>query len=229
MAVDYGDPASLEFALRGVDVVISTVPGIIQCRIIDAAIRSGVKRFAPAEFEGLPDKRTTNLIDRSLDRGKTAVLAHLHNHRPQIEWTAFVCGLFYERFAPGGLQHFNMGIASPFPQEGDYMVNIQEMRADVPYINSSGQQVAICMTSASDFGRFVVQSLDIKQQWPRELIMRGDRLTTYELLGVIARVRGQSTVTSILLFLTLAAEIQQVGRLNHKRLSITILSLFKTY
>lgn len=191
MAVDYEDRRSLEFALRGIDVVISTVPGTIQCRMVDAAVRSGVKRFAPAEFEGRPSRRTNNPIDRSLDRGKAAVLSHLHDRRHQIESTVFVCGILYERFAPGGLRSFNMGMTSPFPREGDYMVNIGEMRAVVPYANSSGQQVAICMTSASDFGRFVVKSLEIRHQWPSELIMRGDRMTTYELLGAVARVRGK--------------------------------------
>lgn len=192
MVVDYEDHRALEFALRGVDVVISTVPGAIQCRIIDAAIRVGVKRFAPAEFEGRPAKRTTNSVDRSLDRGKAAVLAHLQNRRQQIESTVFVCGVLYERFAPGGLQHYNIGMTSPFQHEGDYMANVREMRADVPYSNSAGQQVAICMTAASDLGRFVVKSLDIRHQWPPELIMRGERMTTYELLGAIARVRGKA-------------------------------------
>lgn len=191
MIIDYDNRRSLEFALRGIDVVISTVPGVVQTKIIDAAIRAGVKRFVPAEFEGPSNKRTSSSTDRSLDRGKTAVLQHLQARRSQINSTVFACGVFYERFAPGGLAHFNMGISSPYPREGDYMVNVREMTAQVPYSNSAGQQVFLCMTAASDVAKFIVKALDMQAPWPAELTMRGERMSCYELLTIVARIRGK--------------------------------------
>lgn len=191
MAVDYDQRKSLDFALRGVDVVISTVPGQIQRKIIDSAIRAGVKRFIPAEFEGLATRRTANAADRALDRGKSAVLQHLANNRSRISSTVFACGILYERFAPGGLQQLNMGMGSAFPHEGDYMVNVRSMVAQVPYSNSAGQQVFLCMTGASDLAKFIVRALDMPQPWPAELAMRGERMSCYELLSIIARVRGK--------------------------------------
>lgn len=191
MVVDYESRKSLEYALRGVDVVISTVPGTVQIRVIDAAIKVGVKRFAPAEFEGRPSRRADeNMINHSLDRGKSAVLVHLHRNRSKIESTVFVCGVLYERFAPGGLQQNRMGSSTGVAQEGNFMIDVRNMLAHVPYTNSSGQQVSLCLTSASDVGRFVTKALDIQQKWPPELIMHGERVTCYELLSMAARARG---------------------------------------
>ena len=195
MVVNYESKSALEYALRGVDVVISTVSGAVQIRMIDAAVKAGVKRFAPAEFEGRPTKRADdNYINRSLDRGKSAVLAHLHRNRHQIESTVFVCGVLYERFAPGGLQQNRMGTNTGVSQEGNFMIDVRNMRAHVPWRNSAGQEVSMCLTAASDVGRFVTKALDIQQIWPPELIMHGERLTSYELLSMVARARGTGII-----------------------------------
>lgn len=53
-SVDYDSPSSLQSALRGVDVVISTLGWTkqfeIQKALIDASIAAGVQRFIPSEF-----------------------------------------------------------------------------------------------------------------------------------------------------------------------------------
>lgn len=185
--MDYENRRSLEYALRGIDVVISVIPGEIQLRIIDAAIRSGVRRFAPAEFEGLPNHRPRS---DPLDRGKAAVESHLDRHRNRIESTIFVCGVLYERFAPGGLAASNLGRSTRISGEAEYMVDVRNMKAEVPYSNANNQEVSLCMTSAPDVGRFVTRALDI-DQWPPRLVMQGDRMTTYELLGAVTRARGK--------------------------------------
>ena len=195
MVVDYNDRRSLEYALRGVDVVISTIPGTLQIRIVDAAIKAGVKRFAPAEFEGRPSRRAEdNAVNRFLDRGKSQVLAHLHQRRAQIESTVFVCGVLYERFSPGGLQHHRMGGSTGVAQEGNFMIDVRHLQAQLPYKNAAGQQVSLCLTAAQDVGRFITRSLDIQQRWPPEMIMHGERVTSYELLRIVARARGTSQV-----------------------------------
>ena len=194
MVVNYESRKSLEFALKGVDVVISTIPGSTQIRIIDAAIKSGVKRFAPAEFEGRPSMRSEeNLINRSLDRGKSSVLMHLHRHREQIEYTVFVCGILYERFAPGGLQRNGIGGSTGISHEANFMIDVRNMRAHVPYVNSKSQPVEVCLTATSDLARFITKALDIQQKWPPELIMHGERIKAQDLLGSVVRARGTST------------------------------------
>ena len=185
--MDYDNRRALEYALRGVDVVISTISGDIQIRMIDAAIRSEVRRFAPAEFEGLPSHRPRS---DPLDRGKAAVESYLERHRNRIESTIFVCGVLYERFAPGGMAASNMGKSTRIAGEAEYMVDVRNMKAEVPYTNANQQQVSLCMTSAPDVGRFVTRALDV-DQWPSRLVMEGDKMTTYELLGAVTRARGK--------------------------------------
>lgn len=54
--VDYEDSSVLENALKGVETVLSFIggdlgPGVVaQKKLIDAAVRAGVKRFAPSEW-----------------------------------------------------------------------------------------------------------------------------------------------------------------------------------
>ena len=187
LVVDYGNSASLQYALRGVDVIISTIPGTVQIKIIDAAMRAGVRRFVPAEFEGRPSRRPQ---PDPLDRGKTAVLNHLRRCGDKIESTVFVCGVLYERFAPNGLNGSNIGHGSQIDGEGDFMIDVRNLRAEIPYTTTDGEQVKLCLTSASDVGRYVIRALDL-ERWPAELIMKGDKMSTYELLSAVARVRGE--------------------------------------
>jgi hypothetical protein len=52
VVVDYDSQTDLLYALRGTDLVISTVSGSSQINLIDAASRAEVRRFVPADFEG---------------------------------------------------------------------------------------------------------------------------------------------------------------------------------
>ncbi len=52
VVVDYDSQADLLYALRGTDLVISTISGSPQINLIDAASRAEVRRFVPADFEG---------------------------------------------------------------------------------------------------------------------------------------------------------------------------------
>lgn len=185
LVLDYADRNTLQYALTGIDVVISVVPSEIQTNFIDAAIMAGVRRFVPAEYEGMPGLRTAS---GPLDRHRSHVLAYLRLRSDQIEYTSFVCGIFYERFAPGGLARFNIGIRSGIPNEGDYMVNIRSMIAEVP-VTLDGH-VFLRMTAAADVAKYIVKSLDIVDRWPEEMTMCGERRTCIQLLEAVALVRG---------------------------------------
>jgi hypothetical protein len=56
LKADYGDPEQLEQVLQGVDTLLSFVAtqedpsSTVQKNLIDAAIKAGVKRFAPSEW-----------------------------------------------------------------------------------------------------------------------------------------------------------------------------------
>lgn len=183
--VDYKSSSSLQHALTGVDTVISTVTGKPQLRLIEAAIQCRVRRFAPAEFEGQPGLRAPSTI---LNRGKSSALARLQQYAAYIQSTAFVCGVFYERFAVGGLRAHNIGgnIASG---EGDFIADLRNMTAVAPVYDAANNLSSICLTSIYDVAKFVVRSLDIPH-WPVEMSMCGDRMSVNALVELVKTCRG---------------------------------------
>ncbi|KAK3052402.1 hypothetical protein LTR09_006612 [Extremus antarcticus] len=186
--VDYDDADSLKYALRGIDTVISTVTGAPQVELIKAAVSVRVRRFAPAEFEGLPQLRPAN---DPLDRHRSLALHWLNHYSQFVQSTRFVCGILYERFQPGGLAQSIMGLSSGFSGEGDYIMNCRTMEAQVPaYDAENNSDVAICMTAAQDVGRFVTKAIDLKQ-WPAELRMCGQRILVKDLVATVSRLKGQ--------------------------------------
>ncbi|KAH0562132.1 hypothetical protein GP486_003174 [Trichoglossum hirsutum] len=186
--VDYSDRNNLRFALAGIDVVISTVSGNPQLNLIDAAYYAGVRRFAPAEFEGQPSLRP--LINDVFDRGQLQALDRLRLYSERMESTVFVCGILYERFAVGGMASVAIGGSTGISGEGDYLMDIRNLKAKIPHYNAAGQEVFICMTSASDVGRFVARALSM-QYWPPELRMQGERRRVYDVVRVAEAMMGQ--------------------------------------
>ncbi|KAK5170442.1 uncharacterized protein LTR77_005030 [Saxophila tyrrhenica] len=186
--VDYDDADSLKYALRGIDTVISTVTGPSQIELIKAAVSVRVRRFAPAEFEGLSQLRPAN---DPLDRQRSLALHWLNHYSQFIQSTKFVCGVLYERLQPGGLTQSSIGHTSGFSGEGDYIMNCRTMEANVPaYDADNNSSVAICMTAAQDVGRFVTKAIDLKQ-WPAELRMSGQRILVKDLVATVSRLKGQ--------------------------------------
>jgi nucleoside-diphosphate-sugar epimerase len=172
-----------------VDTVISTVSGSPQLALIEAAANVHVRRFVPSEFEGSPGLRPVGDV---LDRGKRAALQRLQQYQQYgMDYTVFTCGIFYERFAPGGMGSLNIGTGTGVAAEGDYVMDVRRMKASVPHYNSAGNVIHICLTSAQDVARFIVAALDLPN-WPTELRMRGDRLSVLEVVQEAETMRGKS-------------------------------------
>lgn len=145
VVVDYNDADDLRYALRGIDTIISTVTGPNQIHLIKAAVSARVRRFAPAEFEGPPQLRPPN---DPLDRQRSIALSWLRHYRNNIEHTVFVCGIFYERFQPGGLPRASIANNTGYHGEGNYIFDCARMSAESPSLSLSNQpSVTICMTS----------------------------------------------------------------------------------
>lgn len=178
----------------GVDTIISTVTGYPQLELLKAAVAAGVRRFAPAEFEGSPNARPA--LD-DLDRGKTNIRSWLEHYRVQglIETTIFTCGVLYERFSPGGLRANRLGLQIDYGHEGDFLVNVRNLEA-TPITGDHGD-VSLCMTASHDVARLVVQAMGM-DSWPEELSMVGEKLTVGEILRIVQRVRGEYN-TSLLI------------------------------
>ena len=188
VVVNYSNNQDLAFKLAGVHTVISTVSGPAQRALIDAAAQAGVRRFAPSEFEGPPALRPQG--PDALDRGKRATLERLQYHQSRgMQYTCFVCGILYERFAPGGMIASRIGRGSGTSSEGDYLMSVRQSRAQIPY-QANGQLATICLTSTEDVGKFVATAIGL-QQWPSEFRMRGERLSVSRVVQIAEAVRGK--------------------------------------
>jgi len=202
VVVDYNSQDDLRFALRGIDLVVSTVSGTPQINLIDAAAHSRVRRFVPAEFEGPPSRRPTNGID-DLDRGRgrSATLDRLRHYqnrhnRHHMRSTIFICGVFYERFARGGLASKGIAIGSGIEHQGAFLMDIGQNTAEIVERNNAGHSVHLCMTSMSDVAQFLVAAMDLGlEAWPAEFRMRGDRKTTAEIVELAEFAKGAAPGT----------------------------------
>ncbi|KAL7623009.1 hypothetical protein AAE478_006688 [Parahypoxylon ruwenzoriense] len=192
--VDYANLEGLRFALLGVDLVISTISGSEQLNLIDAARRARVRCFVPSEFEGAIGHRPPAGSD-PFDNGSSTALQQLRHwsqsRQHPMKYTVFSCGVFYERFAPGGLQAYNMGTSFRVQDQGDYMIDIGNSLAEIPEANPQGRPVQLVMTSVVDVARFVAAAIELGiDTWPREFKMRGTRLTAQRLQEICSEVRG---------------------------------------
>lgn len=191
--MNYGSVEDLRYTLQGVDLVISTISGDSQLNLIDAARRARVRLFVPSEFEGALGHRPTN--DDSLDRGSRAaldLLRHWSQSRSNpMQYTVFSCGIFYERFAPGGLNAYNIGAGSNIQNPGDYLVDVGNATAEIAEHNAQGRPVQVSMTSMYDVARFIAAAIDLGPgTWPREFKMRGDQMTVRDIVGACSNIRG---------------------------------------
>lgn len=188
--VDYNKPSGLRYALAGVDTVISTISGAAELSLINAAAEVHVRRFVPSEFEGMPSRAPTSEI---LDRGNLKSLARLQHYQEKgvMDYTVFVCGIFYERFAPGGMAAFQIGCGTHVSGEGEYLLDIRRRKAEILSLHDNSRPVWICMTSAQDVARSIVSALD-QPEWPAELRMYGDRMALTEIVTVAENVIGNT-------------------------------------
>ncbi|OJD16972.1 hypothetical protein AJ78_02906 [Emergomyces pasteurianus Ep9510] len=204
LKVDYANSNSLQYALTGIDTVISTIPGEAEIALIDAAAHVHVQRFIPSEFEGLPSMRP---VANVLDRGNANSLARLqHYAQDGMQYAVFACGIFYERFAPGGMAALQLGKGTYIDSEGSYLINVRTMKAEIPYFNVLGEPVCVCMTSAQDLARYIVAALDLPQ-WMTEFRVCGERMTLGDVVNEVEIMRGVQFEKDILTYETLESSM----------------------
>ncbi|KAG7289197.1 hypothetical protein NEMBOFW57_005560 [Staphylotrichum longicolle] len=97
--VDYNNTTQLADALNGVDTVLSFIvahsdPGsVAQKNLIDAAVRAGVRRFAPSEWTGSSFEHMPWYAGKSEIR---EYLKTLNKDKKTLEYTLFQPGLFVD-------------------------------------------------------------------------------------------------------------------------------------
>ncbi|KAK3903001.1 hypothetical protein C8A05DRAFT_33283 [Staphylotrichum tortipilum] len=192
--IDYRNRQALQYALRGSDIIISTISGPEQINLIDAA-RSvrGMRVFVPSEFEGaLANRPDPDPVDRGYVQSALGVVRDFATRSPpQIRYTVFSCGLFMERFAPGGLQSYGIGAGSRVQTPDDYLVNVGEARAVILPTTPGGAQARLSLTSVYDVAQFITAAIELgTRDWPTEFRMRGETMTVQQLVDACSEVRG---------------------------------------
>ena len=180
ITVSYDDPASLLAALDGVHTVIVTINGFDtastiepQLALIDAALKAGVKRFAPSEFltRSKPDDPISLF---SLQWPVEEAVA-----KSGLEYTFFQNGIFMNYLASGTS---GMGyLLKPYK----FLFDMENCKAGLPGDGSRH----VVYTQVEDVAKFVAESLDLAK-WPEVSQMRGDRMTLNEILRLGEETRG---------------------------------------
>ncbi|KAK3685805.1 hypothetical protein B0T22DRAFT_442941 [Podospora appendiculata] len=190
--VDFNNVEELRYTLQGVDLLISTISNNEQLNLIDAARRARVRVFVPSEFEGDLSHRPSN---DPLDHGSHAALDFLerwsHSRSHPMRYTVFSCGIFMERFGPGGLASLNMGAGNGVSSPSDYLVDFEGASAEIVETSANGRPATVALTSVYDVALFIAAAIEIGPgNWPREYRMRADQMTVRELVGTCEAVRG---------------------------------------
>ncbi len=107
-----------------------------------------------------------------------------------MRFCVFTCGIFYERFQPGGMATSQLGVNSSIGQEGDYIMNYRRRVAQLPYNTNTGHSASVSMIGARDLAQAVVGALSLSS-WPREYRVRGERLSVRDLVAVAEQVQGK--------------------------------------
>ena len=200
--VDYENPASLTYTLKGVDLVVSTICGDAQLSLVKAAAATHVRHFIPSAFSGPAEQCAPRSIGQEAWQELMSLLQH-HEAVSSMRYTLFTCGVFYERFGPGGLNASQIStLTSRHPavgEEGNLLLDIRLGKATIPVISGT-EELSICMTSARDVARYVVAAIQAYEDlsaWPQEFRFCTARLSMSELVAIGSRVRGTCPPTNL--------------------------------
>jgi hypothetical protein len=140
--VDFISVESLTAALKGIDAVVSTVPGVAikdQIPLIDAAAAAGVKRFIPSEFGAVtfnPKLETFPLYENIFK-----IKRHLQAKADagQMTWSVLAPGAWVEfMFMPGILD---------FATRTATLVDQGDNRLSVNTLATSGKAIAAILSN----------------------------------------------------------------------------------
>ncbi|KAK4122136.1 NAD(P)-binding protein [Parathielavia appendiculata] len=188
----YEDPEQLVKILRGVDTVLSFVtvatdPGnLTQRNLIDAAVRAGVRRFAPSEWAASDSEESMPWYQGKLEIRK--YLRELNKQGKILEYSLFQPGLFMNYFT------------YPYPSTK----HVQMMPTPIDYHNCRALMVEgsddarVSLITAQDLATFVVRAVEYEGEWPRVGGIRASELMIRQIVQVGERVRGRPfTVESL--------------------------------
>ncbi|KAH6641240.1 hypothetical protein F5144DRAFT_618821 [Chaetomium tenue] len=179
---NYEDAKQLDEIMRGAHTVLSFItahmdPGsVAQKGLIDAAVRAGVKRFAPSEWA------SSKFDHMPWNDGKGVIreyLKELNKNKKVLEYSLFMPGLFtnYLTHPYKSTKHIHP-MQTPFD-----FVNCRLLMVD-------SDDFCITLTTVTDIAKVVVKAVEYEGEWPVVGGIRGDDLTMEEVIKMGERIRG---------------------------------------
>ncbi|KAF7166899.1 hypothetical protein CNMCM5623_000436 [Aspergillus felis] len=179
--VDYNNPKELEESLRGVHTLLSFVViqddprSTAQKNLIDAAVRAGVKRFAPSEWATLEHMRWYAYKEET-----RRYLEELNRQQTVLEYTLFQPGLFinYLTIPFKSAAHLHQ-TELPF--------DFNNRRVIVP---ENYDQIYVTLTTVQDLAQVVARAISFEGKWPVVGGVKGTDISLNQLISLGEKVRG---------------------------------------
>ncbi|KAK7229823.1 hypothetical protein V2G26_001993 [Clonostachys chloroleuca] len=184
----YESESELVQLLKGVDILLCVFavhrdPGnATQKMLIDAAIKAGVRRYAPAEWA------TSMKLDAHLDlapwnAGKVEIrcyLQQLNREKKVLEYSCFQVGILMDYL---GHPHRVSKYLTTMP----VTVDIEKCHA---LVLSGSLTDKITFTAARDIGKVVARAIEYEGEWPLIGGVSGNQISFEDLIRIGERVRG---------------------------------------
>ncbi|KAJ5281337.1 hypothetical protein N7478_006709 [Penicillium angulare] len=179
--INYQDPKQLEQALQEVHTLLSFIvitddpSSTTQKNLIDAAVRAGVKRFAPSEWATLEYMPWYAFKDETRQ-----YLEELNREHTVLEYTLFQPGLFMNY------------LTHPF-KSADHLhqtelpFDFNNRRFIVP---ENYDKIYITLTKVQDLAQVVARAVSFEGKWPVVGGVKGTDLSLQQLIALGQRIRS---------------------------------------
>ncbi|KAL2825340.1 NAD(P)-binding protein [Aspergillus cavernicola] len=180
---NYEDTESLTQILQGVHTVLSFVSeqesqsSPFQKNLIDAAIKAGVKRFAPSEWATSGTQQLSWYAYKKYIRG---YLEEVNKKGKVLEYTLFQPGLFVNYFTRPykSTKHIH---------QMEIMIDFENRRA---IIIDGSEDAKITLTAVQDLANVVSKAIDYEGEWPVVGGIHGTTISIGDFIKLGEKVRG---------------------------------------
>jgi hypothetical protein len=161
-----------------------------QINLLNAAIDSGVERFAPAEFGPGPLAAYSIGIMAPQIEVRNACREMKERHPDDFEYAAFHLGAFMNYLGVGS-ENEEDALHGFEDNWRDVWWHVKEMKADIP-LTKDGKVPRVTMTEIRDVGKFVAAACLLpKGKWEEDFSMAGETLSMTDINDIAEKVRGK--------------------------------------
>ncbi|KAF2740278.1 NAD(P)-binding protein [Polyplosphaeria fusca] len=193
--VDYADENSLVEALKGVHTVLSVLLAkdgtwaSTQISLLNASLRAGVSRFAPAEWGcGTRASARIEMLAPTVEVMNACREAKEQN--PGFEYAGFHLGLFMNYLGYGARKGEEEAL-NGLNDSWVFVWDVKGMKAAIP-LTKEGKVPKVSMMEIGDAGKFAVAACLLpKGQWQEDFSMVGDTVALDEVVKIVEQVRGK--------------------------------------